>query len=185
MERIVEASPHPRAKLTGVVYLLYFLTAISGEVFVGPARLVLYDAVNVIAHALYIALTLLFFYLFKPVSRSLSLLAALFGLLGCANDVLNLFHLAPYKINSLVFFGPYCLLLGYLIFRSAFLPRILGILMACAGLGWLLFLSPLANHLSTFLKVLGFLAELSLCLWLLVMGVNDQRWKEQAGAAVE
>jgi hypothetical protein len=55
--------------------------------------------------------------------------------------------------------------------------------MALAGLGWLIFLSPLANHLSTYLKVLGFLAEASLMLWLLVMGVNDQRWKEQAGVA--
>jgi len=57
--------------------------------------------------------------------------------------------------------------------------------MMFAGLGWLLFLSPLANHLSTYLKVLGFLAELSLCLWLLVMGVNVQQWKEQASAVVE
>jgi hypothetical protein len=185
MERIAEAYPLPRARLTGVVYLLYFLTAISGEVFVGQGRLVLYDAVNLIAHAFYIALTLLFFYLFKPVNRSLSLLAALFGLLGCANDVRGLFHLPPHKINSLVFFGPYCLLLGFLIFRSTFLPRILGVLMMLAGLGWLIFLSPLTNRLSTGLKVLGFLAELSLCLWLLVMGVNIQRWKEQAGAAVE
>jgi hypothetical protein len=185
MERIAAASPRLRARITGVVYLLYFLTAISGEVFVGQSQLVLYDAVNLISHAFYIALTLLFFYLFKPVNRSLSLLAALFGLLGCANDVLSLFHLAPYKINSLVFFGPYCLLIGYLIFRSIFLPRILGVLMMFAGLGWLLFLSPLANHLSTFLKVLGFLAELSLCLWLLVMGVNVQEWKEQASAPGE
>ena len=185
MERIAEASPDPRARTTGVVYLLYFLTAISGEVFVGQGRLVLYDAVNLVSHAFYIALTLLFFFLFKPVNRSLSLLAALFGLLGCANDVRGLFHLPPHKINSLVFFGPYCLLLGYLIFRSAFLPRILGLLMALAGLGWLIVLSPLASHLSTYLQVLGFLAELSLCLWLLVMGVNIQRWKEQAGAAVE
>jgi hypothetical protein len=38
---------------------------------------------------------------------------------------------------------------------------------------------------STYLQVLGFLAELSLCLWLLVMGVNVQRWKEQAGAAIQ
>jgi hypothetical protein len=85
----------------------------------------------------------------------------------------------------LVFFGPYCLLLGFLIFRSNFLPRILGALMMLAGLGWLIFLSPLANHLSAYLKALGFLAELSLCLWLLVMGVNIQRWKEQTSAAVE
>ena len=185
MERISEASPRPRARITGVVYLLYFLTAVSAEVFVGRGRVVAFDAVNVIAYAFYIAVTLLFYYMFKPVSRSLSLLAAFFSLAGCANDVLGLFNLAPYKINSLVFFGPYCLLLGYLIFRSTFLPRILGVLMASAGLGWLIFLSPLGNHLSTFLQVLGFLAEASLMLWLIVKGVNVQRWKEQAGAAVE
>ena len=183
MERIAEASRRSRARITGVVYLLYFLTAVSSEVFVGRSRLVLFDAVNLIADAFYVAVTLLFYHLFKPVNRSLSLLAAIFSLVGCANDVLGLFNLAPYKISSLVFFGPYCLLLGYLIFRSTFLPRILGVLMAFAGLGWLIFLTPLANHLSTYLKVLGFLAELSLMLWLIVKGVNVQRWKEQASAA--
>jgi Domain of unknown function (DUF4386) len=183
MERIANTSPSHRARITGVVYLLYFLTAVSSEVFVGRSRLVAYDAVNLIAYVFYIAVTLLFYCLFKPVNRSLSLLAAFFSLVGCANDVLGLFNLAPYKISSLVFFGPYCLLLGYLIFRSTFLPRILGVLMAFAGLGWLIFLTPLANHLSTYLKVLGFLAELSLMLWLIVKGVNVQQWKEKASAA--
>src|SRR5208283_6137320 len=130
MERIAEESPHPRARITGVVYLFYFLTAVSAEAFVGRGRLVAYDAVNLIAYVFYIAVTLLFYYLFKPVNRSLSLLAVFFSLIGCGNDVLGLFNLAPYKISSLVFFGPYCLLLGYLIFRSTFLPRILGVLMA-------------------------------------------------------
>jgi len=185
MEGIAEASPRPRARITGIVYLLYFLTAVSAEVFVGRSRLVLYDAVNLIAYAFYIAVTLLFYYLFKPVNRNLSLLAAFFSLLGCAIDVLSFFNVAPYKISSLVFFGPYCLLIGYLILRSTFLPRILGVLMAFAGLGWLIFLSPLTNHLSTYLKVLGFLAEASLMLWLIVKGVNVQRWKEQASAAIE
>ncbi|MBZ5656424.1 MAG: DUF4386 domain-containing protein [Acidobacteriia bacterium] len=116
-------------------------------------------------------------------NRSLSLLAAFFSLVGCAKDVLSLFNLAPNRISTLVFFGPYCLLIGYLIFRSTFLPRILGVLMALAGFGWLTFLPPLANHLSTYLKALGFLAEASLMLWLLVKGVNVQRWQEQASAA--
>jgi len=84
MERIAGASPRLRAGITGVIYLLYFLTAISAEVFVGRSRLVAYDAVNLIAHALYITVTLLFYYMFKPVNRSLSLLAAFFGLMGCA-----------------------------------------------------------------------------------------------------
>jgi hypothetical protein len=113
------------------------------------------------------------------------LLAAFFSLAGCVNEVLSLFNLAPYKISSLVFFGPYCLLIGYLIFRSTFLPRFLGVLMAFAGLGWLILLSPLANDLSTYLKVLGFLADASLILWLIVNSVNVQRWREQASAAVE
>jgi len=183
MERVAATSLWPGSRITGVVYLLYFLTAISAEVFIGQTRLVAYDAVNLIASAFYIAVTLLFYYMFKPVNRPLSLLAAFFSFAGCANEVLSLFNLAPYKINSLVFFGPYCLLIGYLIFNSTFLPRFLGVLMACAGLGWLVFLSPLAIHLFTYLKVLGFLAEVSLMLWLIMKGVNVQRWKEQASAA--
>ena len=66
--------------MTGVVYLLYFLTTISAEAFVGRGRLVLFDAVNLIAYAFYIAVTLLFYYMFEPLNRSLSLLAALFSL---------------------------------------------------------------------------------------------------------
>src|SRR6266540_4379122 len=55
---------------------------------------------------------------------------------------------------SMVFFGFYCLLIGYLILRSAFLPRALGVLMAIAGLGWLTFLSPpLATSLSPYILV--------------------------------
>lgn len=177
-----DATP-PRARITGVVYLLYFLTAVSDEVFVGQGRLLVFDAVNLIAYAFYVALTLLFYYMFRPVNRNLSLLAAIFSLVGCANDVLNLFNLAPYKISSLAFFGPYCLLIGYLIFRSTFLPRVLGVLMALAGVGWLIVLSPRASQLSTHLEILGFVAEASLMLWLIVKGVNILRWKEQASAA--
>jgi hypothetical protein len=94
-------------------------------------------------------------------------------------------HAQAYN-SSLVFFGFYCLLIGYLIFRSTFLPRILGVLMAIAGLGWLTFLSPpLADYLSPYILAPGVLGEGSLTLWLLVKGVNEQRWKEQASAAGE
>lgn len=181
-KRIEAASPRLRARMTGVVYLLYFLTATSAETFIGRSRPVAYDAVNLIAHLFYIAVTLLFYYMFKPVNAGLSLLAALFSLAGCAIDVLGVFNIAPYGVSPLVFFGPYCLLIGYLIFRSTFLPRILGVLMMLAGLGWLIFLSPHAGTLSTYLEVLGFLAELSLCLWLIVMGVNVPRWQEKTNA---
>jgi hypothetical protein len=58
----------------------------------------------------------------------------------------------------------------------------LGVMMALAGVGWLVFLTPLANPLSTYLKILGFLAEASLMLWLIVKGVNVQRWNERVTA---
>ncbi len=84
----------------------------------------------------------------------------------------------------LVFFGIWCVLIGFLIFRSTFLPRILGVLLVIDGLGWMLYLSPpLAQHLFPFIAVAAGLAEIPLELWLLVMGVNAERWKEQASAA--
>ena len=83
---------------------------------------------------------------------------------------------------ALVFFGFYALLQGYLIVRSTFLPRVLGVLSIFGGLGWLSFLYlPLGYHLFPYIAALGLVGAASLILWLLVVGVNEQRWKEQAG----
>jgi hypothetical protein len=169
--------------MTGALYLLYFLTTILGMLLVSRGFAVSGDAINDFSTVCYLVVTFLFYVLFKPVSSSLSLLAALFGLGGCVDMSLGLFHLNS-LVNPLLFFGPFCLLIGYLIFRSSFLPRILGVLMAVAGLGWLAFLIPAVPHyLSVAIEVFGFLAELSLCLWLLVMGVNVEQWKQQASPA--
>ena len=184
MEQIRAVSPSPRARMTGALYLLYFLTAILGLLLVSRGFAVSGNVTNVISTVCYLVVTLLFYGLFKPVSSSLSLLAALFSFAGCVVMALGLFHLASSPISPLLFFGPFCLLIGYLILRSSFLPRVLGVLMAVAGLSWLAFLLPAVPHyLSIAIEVLGFLAELSLCLWLLVMGVNVERWKQQASAA--
>jgi hypothetical protein len=173
-EQIVKGSPRLKARIAGVFYLLTFVT---GALAFASGRL----AVNIIATLCYVAVTLLFYGIFKPVNRSISLCAALVGLLGCAWSALAIFHLAPLPINSLVFFGFYCLLIGYLIYRSAFLPRILGVLMALGGLGWLTFAAPtLAQHLSPWNMAPGVFGEGALTLWLLVFGLNEQRWKEQA-----
>lgn len=87
---------------------------------------------------------------------------------------------------DLVFFGLWCILTGYLIFRSTFLPRVLGVLLAVDGMGWAIYLfPPLAYRLFPFIAAASGLAEIPLQLWLLVVGVNDQRWREQASAAGE
>jgi hypothetical protein len=92
-------------------------------------------------------------------------------------------HGTGYRIG-LVFFGVHCVFLGYLVFKSGYLPRILGVLLICASLGYLIdsfanFLLPnYANYEAIFLLIVAvpaIIAELSLSLWLLLKGVNIQR----------
>jgi hypothetical protein len=91
---------------------------------------------------------------------------------------------------SLVLFGIYDILTGYLIVRSTFLPRLFGVLWAIAGVGYLIntfatVLAPdFAAHLSPWILIPGG-ADLLIPIWLLVVGVNERRWKEQASAAGE
>ena len=171
-----------RARTTGAVYLLYFLTAIfaatSGHIPVAYS-----DAANLIANAIYIAVTLRLYQMFKPVNRNLALLAVIISLAGCVVQSLSLFHLTAPQA-SLPIFGLFNIAIGYLILRSTFLPRALGVLMALSGFGWLTVLSPeLVKHITTYIEIIGIGAEGSLMLWLLVMGVDVQRWNEQAAAA--
>ncbi len=85
----------------------------------------------------------------------------------------------------LAFFGFCCMLAGYAIYKSTFLPRILGVLMVIAGVGYSTYLwPPLANYLYPYNLALG-VGELLLGLWLLVFGVDIERWKERARAARE
>jgi hypothetical protein len=93
-----------------------------------------------------------------------------------------------YSIHT-VFFGLDILCAAYLVLRSTFLPRAIGVLLAVDGLAYLLysfadFLAPgFAAHLVPWIQLPALLGEGSLCLWLLVVGVNVERWKERAGAA--
>jgi len=82
---------------------------------------------------------------------------------------------------ALAFFGWYALLTGYLIIRSTFLPRILGAWSVVGGFGWLTFLyPPLGHRLFLYVAVFALLGAMALIVWLLVVGVNEERWKEQA-----
>src|SRR5438270_9826012 len=87
---------------------------------------------------------------------------------------------------ALAFFGFYALLTGYLIFKSTFLPRILGVVSMLAGAGWLAFLyPPLGYRLFFYIAPFGLLGTAAMIFLLPVFGVHEQRWKRQAGAAVE
>ena len=85
---------------------------------------------------------------------------------------------------GLIFFGLVCLVEGHLIFKSGFLPRVLGLLLQLAGLCYLtnsfaMLLAPdLANALFPFVLMPPLIAELSLGLWLVVKGVDVARWKQ-------
>ena len=228
-------SPRLKARIAGVVYLICGMAysfarndvrgklVIDGDAAATAHNILAHEplyrlgfAAEIISAVCYVAVALLLYEIFKPVNRSVSLLAAFFSLAGCTVGAMSsLLHLAPlvvlggarylgvYSVEQLqalallflelraqassiymVFFGFYCLLIGYLIVRSRFLPRILGVFMVIAGLAYQTFLSPpLAKYL--FFSVVapaGTLGELSLIVWLLVMGVNAQRWREQADA---
>jgi hypothetical protein len=89
-----------------------------------------------------------------------------------------------------VFYGLDFIVVGYLVFRSTFLPRTIGVLLGIDALtylfnGFATMLAPgFAAHLLPWTGLPTIIAEGSLCLWLLVAGVDAGRWKEQASAAI-
>jgi hypothetical protein len=174
--KALKESPRLIARIAGVFYVMVFAAGIYS--LFDRSRVGL--AAAMVAGGFYIAVTVLFYFIFKPVSRPVSLMAAIVSLAGIAIGPLS-FALEPLAaISPLVFFGVYCSLIAYLIFRSTFLPRFLGLLMAFAGVGWLTFLSSsFALSLRPYIFLPGIIGEGALTLWLVVFGVNDERWKQQ------
>ena len=89
---------------------------------------------------------------------------------------------------GLMFFALHLLTLGYLVYRSGFLPRFLGVLLVVSGIGYVanslaVFLAPgLADVTATAVIVAALIGELPLTLWLLVKGVDVDRWQDRATA---
>src|SRR5205809_1441741 len=232
----LEMSPRFQARMAGGLWWLCIVSSVVG--FVAGAPLILANdaaatAANILAKESafrfgfvadlvsglsYVGVTAFIYCVLKPVSRSLSLLGAFFGLAGVAiggaswvihltpllllhgdqyltaftTSQLQAMSLAALKLQmqvfpiGMVFFGIQCISIGYLVARSIFLPCILGVLLAVGGTCYVIvsfasFLAPsFGPHLVPFLMPIALIGEGLLGGWLLVKGVNVQRWNEQA-----
>jgi Domain of unknown function (DUF4386) len=220
-------SPGAMARLMAGLYLVQSAASVFGQLFISGRLFVRGDpattAGNILANellfrsgitaslvsvGLHIVSAVLFYRLFRPVDRYLSLLTALFlvvasviwtlaalmfsGALVVLNGGTSYGAFGPDQLpalslvlldwsdetynTGLVFFGFWCAAIGYLIYRSTFLPRFLGLGMALAGLGYATFLyPPLASAVYPFNLAIA-VGELALLIWLLVAGVNADRW---------
>ena len=240
-QRFRKDSPVRQARIAGAFWLLCILAGVGGFIAASPLIVVndaAATAANILANeswyrigfafdlisgASYLVTTVFLYHVLKPVGRSLSMLAAFFGLAGVAiggvasvsrlallvllhgDQYLSAFTTSQLQAMSMiglklqlqafsigiVFFGVQCISIGYLVARSTFLPRVLGILLSIGGTSYVIasfasFLIPsFGPHLVPFVFPVALIGEGSLTVWLLVKGVNIQRWKEQASAAEE
>src|SRR6266516_6316500 len=193
---ILEESPLSKARMAGGLWWLCIVAGMVGFV-VGAPLIVANDATatatnilakeslfrlgfvaDLISGLSYVGVTAFIYYLLKPVSRSLSLVGAFFGLTGVAiggaswvihlapllllhgdayltaftTSQLQAMSLAALKLQmqvfpiGMVFFGIQCISIGYLIARSTFLPRILGVILAIGGMCYVI--ASFANFLT-------------------------------------
>jgi hypothetical protein len=217
------------ARIAGILILVMSIPAGFAFGYVGPSLIVQGDApatasnimaseslfrLGIVSDSLVflieIVLIAMLYVLLKPVSKTLSLVAALFRLAMTAIQGINLLnHLIPLlllsgagyltafepdQLHALVllflnahdyvvliwglFFGLHLFVLGYLVYRSGYIPRILGILLVIASLCYLVqsYGTLLLPEYGETFALVGFLSiiELAFPLWLLIKGVKDQ-----------
>ena len=235
--RTADRSPRAMARFAGLLYLLiavcggfsffYVRTTIivPGDATATVSKLmasewlfrlgIVGDAVVFLSEIVLIAIL---YALLKPVSKTLSLAAALARLAMVVMQGMNLLNyffvlllvsgagyltvFEPDQLHALVllflnayeyvaliwgtFFGLHTLLLGYLVYKSGYFPRILGVLLVLASFGYLIdsfgnVLLPQYDELyASTVVLLAIVGELSLTFWLLIKGVNVEQWKKRA-----
>jgi hypothetical protein len=229
-----DITPNQAARTAGAAWLIVILTGIAAEFFIrmplmepgdaaataanivaAQGRFRIGIAADVVMLVFDVIAAVALYVLFRPVNRSLALLATAFRLVGAAilaanminlasvlsfaggtaasetwkpaqlQELIRLFldaHGAGYDI-ALVFFGVHCFILGFLVYRSGFVPKGLGVLLLFASLGYLVdsfahLLLPsgaaLLGATASVLIGLAVLAELSLSLWLLFKGTEER-----------
>jgi len=179
MAQTLRDSPSLKARIAGLMYVLSVATAVFAEFF-APGRLGLLAVL--IPVSCYCAVALLLYAIFKPVNKTLAFAALVLQIVALTFES---FDWQPRRIGiGMLFHGLFCIVTGFLILKSIFLPRFLGILMMFAGLVWLIYLAPqLADRLAPYNTAAGLFGEALPMLWLLVMGINAGKWLQQAEAA--
>lgn len=196
-----EIGPKPLARIAGALYLVNIL---AGAYAIGYVQAAVTDlhtqellfrsgvAAHVVVTMTNVPLALIFYELFKVVNRRVALLFVFFTLVATAIEAAGIvtqlttlnFDVANPAYNvSAVFFGGDALATGYLIYRSTFLPRVIGVLMAIDGVAYIFnsfatFLAPdFAAHLVPYIQLPTLAGEGSLTLWLLIAGITVARWQ--------
>ena len=170
---------------------------------------------DLVMHILDVPLIVIMYYLLRPVDRLLALVATVANVVQTAVLAANKLTLVvpllllqkPGDIPAstweatlsflairlhgygfgigLLFFGVACLVRGYLVYRSTYFPRTLGLLLALAGLAYLvnsvaLLLAPdVAATLFPAILAPALVGEGAFCLWLLVKGVDQSAWERR------
>ena len=233
---IREMSPSAYARFAGVLYLLIAVAAIFAHMVIPEQFIVAGDAAataaNIAANETTfrlgtvgsellillseIVLAVVLYVLLKPVSKTLSLIAAVSRLAMTTIHGLNLLNyylvfqllngaelataFTPEQVNALItlfldahsigftigiaFLVPHVLILGYLIVQSGYFPKVLGFLFIAAGFGYLFDAAGqllIAGYTTTpgLIAAVIALAEMAFPIWLLVKGVNMDRWQNR------
>lgn len=213
------------AKVTGIGYLIIFVTGFFSNFFVLENIVVWEETAatmqnlignqtlfrfGIIGFVIMVIADLLLawalYYLLESVNKSISFLSALFRIVNAAifglalSYLLSVIKILPGAENNLqvsadimlaftgfnttwliglIFFGFHLIILGYLIVKSGYIPKILGILLLIAGIGYLIdsfanILLPSNNEYKDILMMIvlipGIIGELSFTIWLLVKG---------------
>lgn len=229
---IENASLGKAARVAGLGYVFIILLGVFAEFFVRSSLVVPEDAAMTVSNIManewlfrvgicsYLIMAILdmvvalaLYIVLKPVSNSLSLLAAIFRLVHAIIlsvvlynlfSVLQLLSAADYLaaiepnhlhaqvmlflnafnygwLIGLVFFGIHCYVLGYLIIKSNYIPKFIGVLLIAASFGYLIdsfahfLLTDYSDYEEVFLLIVAvpaLAAEVALCLWLILKGAK-------------